>query len=121
MILNKNCLHMYLYFNYLFLSFIIRPRCKRLLTMSRPSSGYTSPTSSVFSRLPPIVTSESDRQFLRALNEYIEQELGKVDGDDDEQRYIVYKTAFNKVRTGTYCLFSSTITVVLYFITFYLS
>jgi len=46
------------------------------------------------------VNSESDRQFLRALNEYIEQELGKVDGDDDEQRYIVYKTAFNKVRTG---------------------
>ncbi|XP_052766378.1 clathrin heavy chain linker domain-containing protein 1-like isoform X2 [Mya arenaria] len=66
--------------------------------MSRPSSssGYTTPSSG-FSRLPPIVTSESDREFLRALNEYIQQELGKVDATDDEQRYIVYKTAFNKI------------------------
>lgn len=64
--------------------------------MSRSGSGFSTPTSG-FARLPPIVTNESDREFLQVLNEYIELELGKVDPSDDEQRYIVYKTAFNKV------------------------
>ena len=59
-------------------------------------SGISSPTSG-FSRLPPIVTSENDRQFLKGLNEYIEFELEKVNSNDDEQRYIIYKTAFNRV------------------------
>ena len=59
-------------------------------------SGISSPTSG-FSRLPPIVTSENDRQFLKGLNEYIELELEKVNSNDDEQRYIIYKTAFNRV------------------------
>lgn len=56
---------------------------------SRPTSG--------FARLPPIVTSELDRQFLKALNDYIEQELEKVNSDEDEQRYIIYKIAFNRI------------------------
>ncbi|XP_060559629.1 clathrin heavy chain linker domain-containing protein 1-like [Ruditapes philippinarum] len=64
--------------------------------MSDTGSGYSTPTSG-FMRLPPIVTSESDRQFLRVLNDYIEVELRKVNPEDDEQRYIVYKTAFNKI------------------------
>lgn len=64
--------------------------------MSDTGSGYSTPTSG-FMKLPPIVTSESDRQFLRILNDYIEIELRKVNPEDDEQRYIVYKTAFNKV------------------------
>lgn len=59
-------------------------------------SGYSTPTSG-FSRLPPIVTNELDREFLRTLTEYIELELGRVDSDDDEQRYIIYKTAFNQI------------------------
>ena len=59
-------------------------------------SGTSSPTSG-FSRLPPIVTSEVDRQFLKALNDYIEQELKNINTDEDEQRYVIYKTAFNRV------------------------
>ncbi|XP_053374865.1 clathrin heavy chain linker domain-containing protein 1-like isoform X2 [Mercenaria mercenaria] len=67
-----------------------------MIIMSGTGSGYSTPVSG-FMKLPPIVTSESDREFLRVLNEYIELELGKVNPDDDEQRYIVYKTAFNKI------------------------
>lgn len=68
--------------------------------MSEYQSGHTTPVSG-FSKLPPIVTSEIDREFLRCLNEFIELELGKVDPNDDEQRYIVYKTAFNRVWIST--------------------
>lgn len=64
--------------------------------MSESLSGLSTPVSG-FTKLPPIVTNEADREFLRSLNEYIELELGKVDPNDDEQRYIVYKTAFNRV------------------------
>ena len=60
--------------------------------------------------LPPIVKSpqpltssmvsnERDRDFLNKLNFFIEKELGKIDRDDEEQRYIVYKAAFDKVNT----------------------
>ena len=60
-------------------------------------SGISSSPTSGFTRLPPIVTSEIDRQFLKGLNDYIEQELERVNSDEDEQRYIIYKTAFNRV------------------------
>lgn len=60
-------------------------------------SGISSSPTSGFTRLPPIVTSEIDRQFLKGLNDYIEQELEKVNSDEDEQRYIIYKTAFNRI------------------------
>ena len=64
--------------------------------MSETDSGQSTPVSG-FSRLPPIITSDIDREFLLSLNEDIEQELSKVDRVDDEQRYIVYKTGFNRV------------------------
>ena len=66
--------------------------------MSDSQSGYSTPTSG-FAKLPPIITNDADREFLRLLNDYIEMELGKVDPLDDEQRYIVYRTAFNKVNS----------------------
>jgi len=49
--------------------------------------------------LPPIVTSEKDRQYLHQLSQYISFELRSIDNTDQEQRYIVYKDAFDKVCT----------------------
>ncbi|KAL5008618.1 hypothetical protein ScPMuIL_014199 [Solemya velum] len=60
-------------------------------------SEYSSPTTSGFAKLPPIITQDSDKVFLSELNNYINHELLKIDPDDDEQRYIVYKTVFNKI------------------------
>ncbi|XP_046338249.1 clathrin heavy chain linker domain-containing protein 1-like [Haliotis rufescens] len=63
------------------------------------SSRSPTPVSSVsaFSKLPPIITSEADRDFLHELSSYIDREMGKIHSDDEEQRYIVYKGVFNKV------------------------
>ena len=47
--------------------------------------------------IPPIISNEKDRDFLIQLNGFIENELGKVDNDNEEQRYIIYKAAFDKV------------------------
>ena len=48
--------------------------------------------------IPPIISNEKDRDFLIQLRGFIENELAKVDNDNEEQRYIVYKAAFDKVR-----------------------
>jgi hypothetical protein len=61
------------------------------------ASSKPSPFSSV-PVLPPIVTNERDRLFLAGLNEWIETELSRIDDQDTEQRYTVYKEAFTKVR-----------------------
>ena len=59
------------------------------------------------SLLPPIIANERDRQFLIALNHHIDLELGKVkDRYNPEQRYAVYKSAFNQVQLSPYrCIF----------------
>ena len=49
--------------------------------------------------LPPI-SSDTDRQFLEKLQEAIDAEIVRLNCPDtgpDEQRYIIYKDAFNKV------------------------
>ena len=63
------------------------------------ASGSTTPTSSRsgYTKLPPIITTAADREFLQGLNQYIKQEMGKIDQDDDEQRYLIYKGSFDKV------------------------
>ena len=48
--------------------------------------------------IPPIISNEKDRDFLIQLRSFIENELAKVDNDNEEQLYIVYKAAFDKVR-----------------------
>ncbi|KAK3591625.1 hypothetical protein CHS0354_013809 [Potamilus streckersoni] len=60
------------------------------------ASRSSTPTSK-FVPLPPIITNNTDRQFLQGLSSYIDHEMTKVDTNDDEQRYIIYKTAFNKI------------------------
>ncbi len=65
--------------------------------MSNPSSPISSIHSSPRSVIPPIITNEKDRSFLVALNQFIEKELEKVDEESPEQRYTVYKAAFDKV------------------------
>lgn len=49
-------------------------------------------------KLPPIITSELDRQFLLDLNDYIKYESEKLAPGDDDQRYTLYKSVFNKVK-----------------------
>ena len=65
-----------------------------------PGYMFASPRSetSPYSPLPPIVSSEKDRLFLLGLNQFVDDELGKVkDRFNPEQRFAVYKSAFNKV------------------------
>ena len=64
--------------------------------MSRPSSGASTPVSG-FYKLPPIITTEADREFLNGVNAFIESEINKLDHVDEEQRYIIYKAVFNRV------------------------
>ncbi|CAH1791061.1 unnamed protein product [Owenia fusiformis] len=47
--------------------------------------------------IPPIVTNPQDRIFLKALYEFIDAELANVDSASPEQRYIVFKSAFDKI------------------------
>lgn len=48
--------------------------------------------------LPPIISSERDREFLISLNASIDEELTKVkDRYHPEQRFMVYKSAFDQV------------------------
>ena len=62
-------------------------------TMSTPRS-----TPSPLPVLPPIIASEKDRDFLVGLNGFIDKELAKIERDNPEQRYIVYKSAFDRVK-----------------------
>jgi hypothetical protein len=64
--------------------------------MSSHSSRSSTPTTGV-SKLPPIITSEADREFLYELNGFIDRELSKINTQSEEQRYLVYKSVFNKV------------------------
>lgn len=48
-------------------------------------------------KLPPIITSEIDRSFLLDLNDYIKYETEKLTIGDDDQKYTIYKSVFNKV------------------------
>ena len=55
--------------------------------------------------MPPI-TSVSDKNFLQSLSDYIQSEkeyLQCPENGSDEQRYIIYSTAFDKV--SKYLLF----------------
>ena len=50
--------------------------------------------------LPPI-SSDTERQFIQDLQESVNVEMARLNCPDqgpDEQRYIIYKDAFNKVR-----------------------
>lgn len=53
--------------------------------------------------VPPIITNERDREFLVALNAHIDSELQNVDKSSAEQRYTVYKVAFDQVILEFYC------------------
>ncbi|XP_076441678.1 clathrin heavy chain linker domain-containing protein 1-like isoform X2 [Babylonia areolata] len=64
--------------------------------MSSFSSRSSTPTSGL-SKLPPIITNEADREFLYELNGFIDRELNKINPQSEEQRYLVYKSVFNKV------------------------
>ena len=59
---------------------------------SRPSSA-----SSNNHALPPIITNETDRQFLATVTSYISEELDRVNATDTEQVFVVYKGAFDMV------------------------
>jgi len=48
--------------------------------------------------LPPIVVNEKDRLFLQGINDWINAELSRVNQIDPEQRFIVHRQAFDKVR-----------------------
>ncbi|CAL1546669.1 unnamed protein product [Lymnaea stagnalis] len=61
------------------------------------SSTRDSNPPSSYSKLPPIITSQLDRDFLKDVNNFIDSELKKVNNLDEEQRYLVYKAVFNKV------------------------
>ena len=61
--------------------------------MTAPRREITSP----HPVLPPIVSAERDRDFLVTLNAYIDKELTKIDSHHPEQRYIIYKAAFDRV------------------------
>ncbi|XP_022335234.1 clathrin heavy chain linker domain-containing protein 1-like isoform X2 [Crassostrea virginica] len=63
--------------------------------MSQTSSRASTPGG--YPKIPPIITNESDRVFLLDLNDYIEDEIIKVNSKEAEQRYIIYRNAFNKV------------------------
>lgn len=61
-------------------------------TSSRPSSA-----SSNHHVLPPIITNEKDRQFLATVTSHINDELDRIDPNDGEQVFVVYKGAFDMV------------------------
>ncbi|XP_062620292.1 clathrin heavy chain linker domain-containing protein 1-like [Saccostrea cucullata] len=63
--------------------------------MSQVSSRASTPGG--YPKVPPIITNECDRVFLSDLNEYIEDEIKKVSSEEAEQRYIIYRNAFNKI------------------------
>lgn len=67
-----------------------------LFKQSQTSSRASTPGG--YPKIPPIITNESDRVFLLDLNDYIEDEIRKVNSEEAEQRYIIYRNAFNKVR-----------------------
>lgn len=50
-----------------------------------------------FSVVPPISERSRDKAFLHRMNEWIDDELSKVNVEDPEQQYHVYKEAFGKV------------------------
>lgn len=62
--------------------------------MSRSSSP---PSPNRYSVLPPVVTKEVDRVFLRELQYYIDSEMKEIDSTDKKQRYIIHSSAFSKV------------------------
>lgn len=47
--------------------------------------------------IPPIITSENERQFLLKINTLIDSELGVIDQKNPEERYTVYQNAFDQV------------------------
>ena len=67
--------------------------------MSGHSSGRYSArdTPSPHNVIPPIISNERDRDFLVNLNSHIDKELCKIDRHNPEQRYIVYKGAFDRI------------------------
>ena len=57
--------------------------------------------------LPPIITNERDRVLLTNLNQFIKDELRNTDEESVEQRFIVFKDAFDKVRMiHNWCCFN---------------
>jgi len=66
------------------------------MTSSRPSSA-----SSNHHVLPPIITNEKDRQFLTTVTSHINDEMDRIDPNDGEQVFVVYKGAFDMVNVYT--------------------
>ncbi|CAD5121424.1 DgyrCDS9940 [Dimorphilus gyrociliatus] len=68
-------------------------------TSTRPSSSSSSRSLSSVKHyvIPPIITCEKDRAFLKSIYSFIDDELKEVGEDDLEQRYIVHKAAFDQV------------------------
>ena len=79
---------------------------------------FASPRSetSPYTLLPPIVSSEKDKYFLIGLNSFVEEELGKVkDRYNPEQRFAVYRSAFNQVRYTNFVYFWQQYCIKVYF------
>lgn len=64
---------------------------------SDSSSSLQSLSSAKHFVIPPIITSEKDRIFLKTIYSFIDKELKEVGEDDLEQRYIIHKAAFDQV------------------------
>lgn len=65
--------------------------------MSSTSSRSSTPLTGV-SKLPPIITNEADREFLYQINGFIDKEMAKIKPKNEDQRYLIYKAVFNKVK-----------------------
>ena len=64
-------------------------------SFSGVTSGYT--------KVPPILGT-IDRAFLIELNDYIDHEMDKINSEEAEQRYIIFKTVFNRVGFNIYII-----------------
>lgn len=79
-------------------------------TSSRPDSSSSSRSLSSVKHfvIPPIITSEKDRTFLKTIYSFIDDELKEVGEDDLEQRYIVHRAAFDQVFSHAFNLIGFT-------------
>ena len=69
----------------------------RVVETPSPRGVNGRPLSATKRVVPPIVTNEQDRIFLRQLTDYIDGELARIDSKDPYQRFVIHKTAFEQV------------------------
>ncbi|XP_069116425.1 clathrin heavy chain linker domain-containing protein 1-like isoform X2 [Argopecten irradians] len=71
--------------------------CHSLKEVQIKMSSRSSTPTSRYPKIPPIITNEVDRRFLQDLSEYIDHEMARINTEEDEQRYIIFKTVFNRI------------------------